>query len=107
MRKESECEEYNRRSSRIPLAISPIQVADVAGNTARADLPGVWSALALHLQRHAARLSEGLRHLVTEKQQIREKPKAQRFAGRPTLEKLLGQRSSGKSRRDQLIARAI
>jgi hypothetical protein len=35
MRKESECEEYNRRSSRIPLAIPAIQVADVAGNTAK------------------------------------------------------------------------
>jgi hypothetical protein len=34
----------------IPLAIPAIQVADVAGSTARADPPGVWSALALHLQ---------------------------------------------------------
>jgi hypothetical protein len=40
--------------------------------------------------------AEGLRHLVTEKQQIREIPKAQRFAGRPTLEKLLGERSLAK-----------
>jgi hypothetical protein len=49
----------------------------------------------------------GLRHLVTEKQQIREIPKGQRFAGRPTLKKLFGQRSPGKRRRDQLITKAV
>jgi putative transposase len=51
--------------------------------------------------------AEGLRHLVTEKQQIREIPTGQRFAGRPTLKKLFGQRSPGKRRRDQLIAKAV
>jgi len=51
--------------------------------------------------------AEGLRHLVTEKQQIREIPKGQRFAGRPTLKKLFSQRSMGKQSRDQLITKAV
>jgi hypothetical protein len=38
------------------------------------------------------RFAEGLRHLITEKQQVREIPKGQRFAGRPTLEKLFAQK---------------
>ncbi|MEX0803523.1 MAG: addiction module toxin RelE, partial [Candidatus Binatia bacterium] len=51
--------------------------------------------------------AEALRHFVTEKQQIREIPKGQRFAGRPTLEKLFSQRSMGKQSRDQLITKAV
>ncbi|MBI4529070.1 MAG: hypothetical protein HY695_35175 [Deltaproteobacteria bacterium] len=50
---------------------------------------------------------EGLRHLVTEKQQIREIPKGQRFAGRPTLKKLFSPRAMGKQSRDQLITKAV
>ena len=44
---------------------------------------------------------------VIEKQHIRDIPKRQRFAGGPTLKKLFGQRSPGKRRRDQLIAKAV
>jgi hypothetical protein len=51
--------------------------------------------------------AEGLRHLVTEKQQIREIPKGQRFVGRPSLEKLLSQRNRGKASRDRRIAEAV
>jgi hypothetical protein len=51
--------------------------------------------------------AEGLRHLVAEKQQIRGIPKGQRFAGRPTLEKLFAHRISDKTTRDQLIEKAV
>jgi hypothetical protein len=51
--------------------------------------------------------AEGLRHLLSEKQQIREIPKGQRFAGRPTLEKLFARRISDKTARDQLIEKAV
>jgi putative transposase len=67
----------------------------------------IWEELEAQSLLGVEGFAEGLRHLVTEKQQIREIPAGQRFAGRPTLEKLFGQRSSGKSRRDQLIARAV
>jgi putative transposase len=67
----------------------------------------IWEELQAQSLLGVEGFAEGLRHLVTEKQQIREIPTGQRFAGRPTLEKLFGQRSSGKSRRDQLIARAV
>ncbi len=40
--------------------------------------------------------AEGLRPLVTEKQQIREIPNGQRFVGRASLEKLFSQRAEGK-----------
>ncbi|MGH7927044.1 MAG: hypothetical protein ACREQV_04550, partial [Candidatus Binatia bacterium] len=48
-----------------------------------------------------------LRHPVAEKQQIREIPKGQRFAGRPTLEKLFARKTSDKTTRDQLIEKAV
>ena len=67
----------------------------------------IWDELKAESLLGVEGFADGLRHLVTEKQQIREIPAGQRFAGRPTLEKLFGQRSSGKSRRDQLIARAV
>jgi putative transposase len=67
----------------------------------------IWEELQAQSLLGVEGFAEGLRHLVSEKQQIREIPTGQRFAGRPTLEKLFGQRSSGKSRRDQLIARAV
>jgi hypothetical protein len=51
--------------------------------------------------------AEGLRHLLTEKQQMREIPKGQRFAGQPTLEKLFARRASDKATRDQLIEKAV
>ena len=43
---------------------------------------------------------------MTEKQQIREIPKGQRFVGRPSLEKLFSH-SPGKASRDRLIAEAV
>jgi hypothetical protein len=51
--------------------------------------------------------AEGLRHFVTEKQQIREIPKGQRFAGRPTLQKLFARRTSDKTKRNQIIEKAV
>jgi len=51
--------------------------------------------------------AEGLRPLLSPKQQIREVPKGQRFAGRPTLEKLFARRISHKTARDQLIEKAV
>jgi hypothetical protein len=51
--------------------------------------------------------AEGLRHLVREKQRIREIPKGQRFVGRPTLETLFARRPSDKAARDQLIEKAV
>jgi hypothetical protein len=47
--------------------------------------------------------AEGLRHLVAEKQLVREIPKGQRFAGRPALEKLFARKTSDKTTRDELI----
>ena len=66
----------------------------------------IWDELEAQSLLGVEGFAEGLRHLVTEKQQIREIPKGQRFAGRPTLKKLFGQRNSGKRTRDQLIAKA-
>jgi hypothetical protein len=51
--------------------------------------------------------AEGLRHLLTEKQEVREIPKGQRFAGRSALEKLFARRTSDKTTRDQLIEKAV
>jgi putative transposase len=51
--------------------------------------------------------AEGLRHLVVEKQQIREIPKGQRFVERPSLEKLFSTRSPGKASRNRLVAEAV
>jgi putative transposase len=67
----------------------------------------IWDELKAQSLLGVEGFADGLRHLVTEKQQIREIPKGQRFAGRPTLKKLFGQRSPGKRRRDQLIAKAV
>jgi putative transposase len=55
----------------------------------------IWDDLQAQSLLEVEGFAEGLRHLVIEKQQIREIPKGQRFAGRPTLEKLFA-RSSGK-----------
>jgi hypothetical protein len=51
--------------------------------------------------------AEGLRHLVKDKQQIREIPKGQRFVGRPSLKKLFSERHRAKASRDPLIAKAV
>ena len=67
----------------------------------------IWNELEAQSLLGVEGFAEGLRHLITEKQQIREIPKGQRFAGRPTLEKLFAERSPGKRTRDQLIAKAV
>jgi len=67
----------------------------------------IWDELEAQSLLGVEGFAEGLRHLVTEKQQIREIPKGQRFVGRPTLEKLFAQRHPGKKMRDQLIAKAV
>jgi hypothetical protein len=51
--------------------------------------------------------ADGLRHLVTKKQPMREIPKGQRSIRRPTLDRLFAQRSHGKTSRDRLIAVAV
>jgi putative transposase len=69
--------------------------------------PSIWDNLEAQSLLGVEGFAEGLRHLVTEKQQIREIPKGQRFVGRPTLEKLFSRRSRGKTSRNQLIAKAV
>jgi len=71
------------------------------------DSPSIWDSLEAQSLLGVEGFAEGLRHLVTEKQQVREIPKGQRFVGRPSLKKLFSQRSRGKASRDQLIATAI
>ena len=53
------------------------------------------------------RLCRRAADLVTETQQVRAIPKGQRFAGRPTLEKLFARWTSDKTPRDQLIENAV
>jgi REP element-mobilizing transposase RayT len=67
----------------------------------------IWDGLEAQSLLGVEGFAVGLRHLVTEKQQIREIPKGQRFVGRPTLEKLFFQKSRGKTSRDRLIAKAV
>ena len=69
--------------------------------------PSIWDDLEAQSLLGLEGFAEALRYFVTEKQQIREMPKGQRFAGRPTLEKLFSQRSVGKQSRDQLITKAV
>ena len=69
--------------------------------------PSIWDHLKAQSLLGVEGFAEGLRHLVTEKQQIREIPKGQRFVGRPSLEKLFSQRNRSKKSRDRLIARAV
>ena len=71
------------------------------------DRPSIWDDLQAQSLLGVEGFAEGLRHLVTEKQQIREIPKGQRFVGRPTLEKLFSQNRRGKTSRDRLIAKAV
>ena len=69
--------------------------------------PSIWDDLEAQSLLGVEGFAEGLRHLVTEKQQIREIPKGQRFVGRPRLEKLFSQKSRSKTSRDRLIAKAV
>ena len=59
--------------------------------------PSIWDDLEAQSLLGVEEFAEGLRHLVTEKQQIREIPKGQRFVGRPSLKKLFLQRSLGRA----------
>jgi hypothetical protein len=63
--------------------------------------PSIWESLQAQSLLGVEGFAEGLRHLVVEKQQIREIPKGQRFVGRPSLEKLFSTRSPGKASRDR------
>jgi hypothetical protein len=69
--------------------------------------PSIWESLQAQSLLGVEGFAEGLRHLVVEKQQIREIPKGQRFVGRPSLEKLFSTRSPGKASRNRLVAEAI
>jgi putative transposase len=69
--------------------------------------PSIWDQLEAQSLLGVEGFAEGLRHLVTEKQQVREIPKGQRFVGRPSLKKLFSERSRGKESRDPLIAKAV
>jgi putative transposase len=71
------------------------------------DSPSIWDNLEAQSLLGVEGFAEGLRHLVTEKQQVREIPKGQRFVGRPSLNKLFSERSRGKASRDPLIGKAI
>ena len=51
--------------------------------------------------------AEGLRPLVTKRQEVKEIPKGRRFVGRPSLKNLFSERSGGKASRDPLIGKAI
>ena len=69
--------------------------------------PSIWEDLEAQSLLGVEGFAVGLRHLVTEKQQIREIPKGQRFVGRPTMEKLFSQKSRSKTSRNRLIAKAV
>jgi putative transposase len=71
-------------------------------------IPSIWESVEAQSLLGVEGFAEGLRHLVTEKRQLREIPKGQRFIGRPSLEKLFLQKShSKKTARDQLIGKAV
>lgn len=65
-----------------------------------------WDDLQAQSLLGAEGFANNFRHLLSEKQQIPEIPKGQRFAARPTLEALFAQRR-GKRSRDQLIVKAV
>jgi putative transposase len=67
----------------------------------------IWDDLEAQSLLGVEGFSQGLRPLVTEKQQIREIPKGQRFVGRPTMQKLFSQKSRDKTSRNRLIAKAV
>ena len=69
--------------------------------------PSIWQELEAQSLLGVEGFADGLRRLVTEKQQVREIPKGQRFVGRPSLEKLFSQKSRVKASRDRLIVKAV
>jgi len=70
------------------------------------DSPSLWDDLKAQSLLGVEGFAEGLRHLVSEKQQSQEIPKGQRFVGRPSLGKLFS-RTRGKRSRDQVITKAV
>jgi putative transposase len=71
------------------------------------DSASIWENLEAQSLLGVEGFAEGLRPLVTKKQEVKEIPKGQRFVGRPSLKKLFSERSRGKTSRDPLIAKAI
>ena len=71
------------------------------------DSPSIWDNLEAQSLLGVEGFAEGLRPLVTKRQEVKEIPRGQRFVGRPSLKKLFSERSRGKTSRDRLIARAI
>ena len=71
------------------------------------DSPSIWDNLEAQSLLGVEGFAEGLRPLVTKRQEVKEIPKGQRFVGRPSLKKLFSERSLGKTSRDPLIAQAI
>ena len=67
----------------------------------------IWDDLEAQSLLGVEGFAAGLRHLVSEKQQIREIPKEQRLVGRPTLAKLFSQKGRGKTSRDRVIVKAV
>jgi REP-associated tyrosine transposase len=67
----------------------------------------IWDELEAQSLLGVEGFAEGLRHFLSEKQQIREIPKGQRFVGRPALEKLFSRRSMSKQSRGQLMTKAV
>lgn len=62
------------------------------------DSPSLWDDVKAQSLLGVEGFAEGLRHLATEKQQIQEIPKGQRFVGRPSLKKLFFHRVAAKHR---------
>ena len=69
--------------------------------------PSIWDGLEAQSLLGVEGFAEGLRRHVTGKQKIKEIPRGQRFAGRPSLEKLFSRSRRGKQSRDELIAKAV
>ncbi len=67
----------------------------------------IWDGLEAQSLLGVEGFAEGLRQHVTGKRKIREIPKGQRYAGRPTLEKIFSSRIRQKQMRDQRIAKAV
>jgi REP-associated tyrosine transposase len=67
----------------------------------------IWNELQAQSLLGVEGFADGLRHLVIEKQPIREIPREQRFVGRPTLEKLFSRTGRSKSSRDGLVVKAV
>ena len=70
------------------------------------DAPSLWDDLKAQNLLGVEGFAETFRSLLAENQQTQEIPKEQRFADRPSLEKLFSDHQS-KRRRDELIAKAV